>query len=388
MKDDELSKLKNENEELRKRVLVLEDQLEDRDVHVVTQRFREGVDIGSSGGVNVGNDGCDGVMFCDVSPLRMLPQHGRSGHEGVVDSMAECRPGMLHGHYGSSSSATEVEGLTSDVECVVGLGYVNSYVRKIKNKVRRKRKMPEFDYPLLGGRTKKIVGNNCDGVDESKCDVHNAIIDVDTVVLLEKKWSGFDLNNRLGVWKMVTMDKKARITKAYERHGDGAVMWEDNMNGVVVYFSDVKNLIRQSCMRGNLRMYGNNELVDKSYCFSSVCLGVVKSNDVRSIENYIRKNVSAGYEFRFIHFPMCHLGHWTLVVYDTEDSSWKHYNPMRQRGNRTDVHYTEAVMLKERVSNVMMQSLRQFGLDEQSIEANFRHPLEAVTKCPQQKPET
>ncbi|XP_028089042.1 uncharacterized protein LOC114289493 [Camellia sinensis] len=46
MKNDELSKLKNENDELRKRVLLLEDQLEDRDVHDVTQRFREGVDIG------------------------------------------------------------------------------------------------------------------------------------------------------------------------------------------------------------------------------------------------------------------------------------------------------------------------------------------------------
>ncbi|CAL5409358.1 unnamed protein product [Camellia sinensis] len=153
MKNDELSKLKNENEELRKRVLVLEDQLEDRDVHDVTQRFWEGVDIGSSGVVNVGNDGCDGVMFCDVSPLRILPQYGRSGDEGGVDNVAECRPGMLRGHYGSSSSAAEAEGLTSDVECVAGLGYVNSYVRKIKNKVRRERKMPEFDYPLLGGCT-------------------------------------------------------------------------------------------------------------------------------------------------------------------------------------------------------------------------------------------
>ena len=72
---------------------------------------------------------------------------------------------------------------------------------------------------------------------------------------------------------------------------------------------------------------------------------VVKSNDVRSIGNYIRKNVSAGSEFRFMHFPMCHLGHWTLVVYDTEDGSWKHYNPMRQRRDRTDVHHTEAVKL-------------------------------------------
>ncbi|GMP47791.1 hypothetical protein CsSME_00015374 [Camellia sinensis var. sinensis] len=84
---------------------------------------------------------------------------------------------------------------------------------------------------------------------------------------------------------MVTVEEKFRITKGYDTHGDRAVMWEDGAAGVVVYFSDVKNLIRQNCIRGNvidayvellksdhLRMYGDNELADKSYFFSSVCL--------------------------------------------------------------------------------------------------------------------
>ncbi|KAI8009779.1 hypothetical protein LOK49_LG06G01153 [Camellia lanceoleosa] len=221
---------------------------------------------------------------------------------------------------------------------------------------------------------------------------------MDDVVFLERTWSGFDVNNRLGVWKMMTVDEKTKITNAYDMHGDGAVMWEDVTNAVVVYFVDVKNLVRQSSIRGNvidayvellksdqLRMYGDDDLADKLYFLSSIFLDVVKNKDVRVMEVYVRRNVSVGSEFRYIHFRMCHLGHWTLVVYDTEDGSWKHFNPMRQRGDRADMHHNEA---KERVSVAMKQSLREFGLDEHNIEANFCQPLESVTKCPQQKPDS
>ncbi|GMP51264.1 hypothetical protein CsSME_00017556 [Camellia sinensis var. sinensis] len=72
-----------------------------------------------------------------------------------------------------------------------------------------------------------------------------------------------------------------------------------------------------------------------------------------------------------------------------EDESWKHYNLLRQRGDRADVHHNVATLLqKERVLHVIKQTLREFGLDEQSIVANFSSPLESVTKCPQQKPGT
>ncbi|CAL5426087.1 unnamed protein product [Camellia sinensis] len=83
-------------------------------------------------------------------------------------------------------------------------------------------------------------------------------------------------------------------------------------------------------------MYGDDDLADKPCFFSSVCLDMVKNDDVRAMEKFVRTNVSAASECQFIHFPMCHDGHWTLVVYDTEDGTWKHYNPMRQRGDRTE----------------------------------------------------
>ncbi|GMP80210.1 hypothetical protein CsSME_00035397 [Camellia sinensis var. sinensis] len=325
IKNEEVDKLKKENSELRRNVLVLEDQLADRDVHVVTQAFCE-VEVryddvgGSDAGARVG-----GQVVYNVSPIRA--------------------------HIGGAYMCNEAVNLNAGYEVVESDG--GHY-----------------------GRTGACM------------------VDVDL-------WSGFDINNRLDVWKLMTVEEKCRIKQGYDRHGDRAVMCEVGAAGVVVYFSDVKNLIRQSSIQGNvidayvellksehLRMYGDDDLADKSYFFSSVCLDMVKNDDVRAMEKFVRTNVSAASECWFIYFPMCYDGHWTLVVYDTEDGTWKHYNPIRWRGDRTDVHHNVTTLLKERVANVMKQTLRDFGLDEQSILVNFSSLLEAVSKCPQKKPET
>ncbi|KAI8011412.1 hypothetical protein LOK49_LG06G00071 [Camellia lanceoleosa] len=369
IKNDEVDKLKKENIELRRSVLVLEDQLADRDVHVVTQAFRDmevrrdGVG-GSDARVRVG-----GKVVYNVSPVRAgiggaymcNDTVGPNAGSVVVDSDGEqCG--------GTAGGIVNVD--LSDVDGgVVVSGGQTSFVRNIKNKVR------------------------CVVVRNNDCVKNDNVIDVDAVVLKGSKWSGFDINNRLGVWKMMTVEEKCRIKQGYDRRGDQAVMWEDGEAGVVVDFSDVKNLIRQSSLCGNVidasvellksehvMMYGDDQLADKSYFFSSVCLDMVKNDDEHAVKKFVRTNVSAASDCRFIHFPMCHDGHWTLVVYDTEDGTWKHYNPMSQRGERADVHHNVATLLKERVTNVMKQTLREFGLDEQSVLANFSSSLETVTK--------
>ncbi|GMQ11514.1 hypothetical protein CsSME_00054129 [Camellia sinensis var. sinensis] len=135
------------------------------------------------------------------------------------------------------------------------------------------------------------------------------------------------------MWKMMSMDEKARIKQAFDRQSDGyAVMWGDTTSSVALCFTDVKNLVRHSSIYGNVidayvellkteqvRMFGGDDLVDKSYFFSSVCLDLVRNQDIRVIEKYIRMNISARSEYQYMHFPMCHLGHWTLMVNDTKD---------------------------------------------------------------------
>ncbi|KAI8009867.1 hypothetical protein LOK49_LG06G00258 [Camellia lanceoleosa] len=225
------------------------------------------------------------------------------------------------------------------------------------------------------------------------------VVDVDTVGVAGSKWSGFDLNNRFGVWKMMTFEEKEKIMKAYERNGDGAVMWASGESGVAVYFTDVKSLVRGESICGNVidayaetlvteqaHVCAGDALADKSYFFSSICMSVFKSGNTQTMESYVLKNFASSKECRYIHFPICNQAHWTLVVYDAEDGSWKHFNPMRQRSSsRSDVHYNEALVLKERVSIVMKRSLRADGINEVSIAETFNHPLEAVEDCPQQK---
>ncbi|KAI7994884.1 hypothetical protein LOK49_LG11G00067 [Camellia lanceoleosa] len=82
------------------------------------------------------------------------------------------------------------------------------------------------------------------------CNARNSgstdVIDVDDVDVHRKKKSGFDINDRHAVWKMMTAAEKKKITDAYNRDGDSAVMWDGQGHGVAVYFTDVKSLVRQS----------------------------------------------------------------------------------------------------------------------------------------------
>lgn len=59
------------------------------------------------------------------------------------------------------------------------------------------------------------------------------------------------------------------------------------------------------------------------------------------------------------------------MVYDAEDGSWKHFNPMRQRSaGRSDVHYNEALVLVRKTlcfcfgwCNVCSTYLKLFTVD-------------------------
>ncbi|KAI7982002.1 hypothetical protein LOK49_Contig3G00011 [Camellia lanceoleosa] len=61
-----------------------------------------------------------------------------------------------------------------------------------------------------------------------RCSVGNGVsdevIDVDEVDVCTKKKSGFDINNRHGVWKMMTVAEKKNIKDIYDRDGDRAMM--------------------------------------------------------------------------------------------------------------------------------------------------------------------
>ena len=95
----------------------------------------------------------------------------------------------------------------------------------MKNKVRKELRLKDYDYQVVGEHEKKTVTQGCKGVGMEKSTVNETVVDVDTIGVAASKWSGFELNNRFGVWKMMTLEEKEKITKAYKRNGDRYV-WE------------------------------------------------------------------------------------------------------------------------------------------------------------------
>ncbi|KAI8031018.1 hypothetical protein LOK49_LG01G01125 [Camellia lanceoleosa] len=348
-KDDEVKKLNTENAELRRAMNVLEDQLAEREVHNVTQAFRN-ADVNPE--------------VWDVTRVR----------EQTI-SVNEMQRGVMPGTEVVVISPTMAEGGRFNVGR-------SSFMWDVKLKERKGLTLTGFDCVGVSGQKSKsnmvplhsFMSTAVINPRSARC---VDVIDVDEIDIQPKKKSGFDMNNRHTVWKMLTAVEKKKITDTYNRDGDSAVMWDGQGHDVAVYFTDVKSLVRQTEIRGNVinayvvllndeqeRINEGVDAADKSYFFSSICLDMMKNNNVRSRNRYVLDNLRAAKLFRFVHFPLCKDSHWTLVVYDTEDGSWKHFNSMRPRSGIVDVHYLEALFL------------------------DCDTPLESVADYPQQHPES
>ncbi|KAL7197569.1 hypothetical protein ACSBR2_020163 [Camellia fascicularis] len=163
------------------------------------QAFRKVDDAPAIGRSGPGGSGVMGSFVCDVTPLRVVDDRGyRSGYGDVVAG-AESIELQVHEPVGVHFCDSKVEVVHEVGEGAPGLGMQNSLVRNIKSKVRKERKFPEYEYPfvdmcdgMIGIGNENVRGNE-------NCVTGNVVIDVEAVVLPWKKWSGFGINNRLGV---------------------------------------------------------------------------------------------------------------------------------------------------------------------------------------------
>ncbi|KAI8011085.1 hypothetical protein LOK49_LG06G00880 [Camellia lanceoleosa] len=401
VKDEECKKLVAENAELRRSLAALEEQAAEQAVHNVTQHFasvnvrKTSVDdygLGNQVEVENGRDNCptvEGGTMVESSPVAYVT---------LVDN------NEMHCPIQADDSEVVVESPMITAGCSVVEG-VNSFVRNIKGKVRKNLKLSGYEYPELKrrGRTikNKVSVSKPVGVGSSVNVLHReCVVDVENVVDEKKIFSGFGITNRNTVWKMMSEREKEVISSAYERYGDRAVMWVGRDDGNAVYFSDVRSLVRQLGVRGNVidayaevlsddqeTLNAGKDFPENSYFFSSICWDVLKGDNEQAKFNYVKSNIHAAMGARYMHFPICHLGHWTLLVYDTEDGSWKHYNSMRSRSGTGGVHYAEAVKLKNIVTDIQRQAMAANGLDEVVGTQDFDMMVESVAECPQQRAE-
>ncbi|CAL5341723.1 unnamed protein product [Camellia sinensis] len=219
---------------------------------------------------------------------------------------------------------------------------------------------------------------------DSKQEMEDEIIEVDNIADPDRTFSWFNLTNRLPIWKLLSTEEKDKLKKAYEKGGDSAQVWTGPHVSNSVSFNDIRAIVKGLTLRGNvidayaeMLMYEQQMKAPKSandeelYIFSTLCLPTIRdvAKDVR--DRYLALRAPHALKARYIQF-LIHLdNHWTLMVYDTEERFWLHYNSMEPRRGREDKHYWEASLL---MGTVETQDLVK--------------ELLVVDYCPQQKPDS
>ncbi|KAI8026345.1 hypothetical protein LOK49_LG02G00712 [Camellia lanceoleosa] len=237
----------------------------------------------------------------------------------------------------------------------------------------------------------------CNGIDDVVERVAGDVVVVSPLLANRRKgddWPNSFVRNIKG--KMMMQQKKDIISSAYERYGDGATMWVRRVDGNAVYFSDVRAIVHHAVIDTYVEMLADEqtrlnvekEFPETSYFFSSICLDMMKNENLSARYNYVTSNLVATKGARYIHFPICHLSHWTLVVYDMDASRLKHFNSMRNMNGPVGVHYAEALYLKNIVTEMQRQMLDACGRDDVVEMQDFEILLELVVECPQQRPDS
>ncbi|KAI7998246.1 hypothetical protein LOK49_LG10G00838 [Camellia lanceoleosa] len=311
VKDDEIARMAGVISDLRSTITGLEDKLAFSDANPTGEGARR----------RDTEDDTDSFAFVDEKKAEELIHDvtqtavGRdsvgtgSGMDIALASEKVLHAEMFAPDGGNQKDLKMVRGKAGEVP--VGSALQNSFVKKIKEKVRRERKLPEFEYPMLRGRLRRVDGSEgqravSEGGINFNIDLCEEVEVVNKVDEHDKKRSGYGLNNRFAVWKLVKDDVKRKISTAYERDGDDAVIWTGGKKDVFVYFSDIKNLVRHSVTRGNvvdacaeLLVSKQNVLAagmvspEKSYFFSGICLDMVVNMSDTSRDRYLEANFRA-----------------------------------------------------------------------------------------------
>ncbi|GMP61139.1 hypothetical protein CsSME_00023724 [Camellia sinensis var. sinensis] len=225
LKEGEIAQLANVISDLKKKISRLEVQIE----------AKVGCTVRGSPHADVRGDDSDSFAFADEKNkekvIHDVTQNAVGqfsfGSEamGVVDVVGganvvakKCANGDV-----DVPDLQPVGGLSDEVRIETSLQ--NSFVRNIKGKMRREKKLPEFEYRMLRGRLRKVDSNDGQrvvGDDAPNCDIMlcDDVVNVDGIGKHEKKRSGFGLNNHLSVWKLVNETVKCKLSNAYNRDGD------------------------------------------------------------------------------------------------------------------------------------------------------------------------
>ncbi|GMP62293.1 hypothetical protein CsSME_00024449 [Camellia sinensis var. sinensis] len=411
-KDAEIARLNKLVHQLEEKVTNLEDSLDELVVHVVTQSMANDVCKNlPTATIQSGEMHGLGTLTSDKVIQKLSYTVGRTENVPIttpkldrdIDSAEDVSFGCADGCKGQNVHSDPVlfAGVGVDVGGVEGGCHDNeiepkpglkimSMVRRVKNKPRHEYRLSDYEYPRIVG-----WGKLSDKVRISKSTEPGVIYAVEDVEVDCKTWNGFGMSRKHVVWAMFKDEDIKLVEKMYSLDRDGLIVWDGGDNGIQIHFTNIKDLVQQNLVNGNVidayaamltemhrTVSGGREHKRATYVYCSVCSDMMCNPSTLSRTKYLNVHRKAARNCRYTVYPIFHAKHWTVMVHDSDSGDWKHYNSIRPRRGVRDEHYNEALKVKQWIADHHDKFVkpRVDGNDVQSDDLNGT--LASIIDCP------
>ncbi|CAL5359304.1 unnamed protein product [Camellia sinensis] len=175
-----------------------------------------------------------------------------------------------------------------------------------------------------------------------------------------------------------------------------ACVWSGSEDENCVYFSDICRLTNREPLYGNVidafsekqlalqptieefekndLVFASNPYAGRSYVFSPLI----------NREKLMDSHFPEAMKNRYIHFPINHDNHWTIVVFDNADGIWRHYDSLRPAKHCHNKHFEIAKQIQQHQLRWNKALLSKQGNMFSSQECETE--IASIEECPQQTP--
>ncbi|CAL5332074.1 unnamed protein product [Camellia sinensis] len=162
-------------------------------------------------------------------------------------------------------------------------------------------------------------------------------------------------------------------------HWDQPV-WQGSHHGTYVYLNDIDKILKGQDLAGIvIDAYVEHLLAQKQGTTSFIFISSCHHEEAK--QRMLNKMMPKAMKARYFLFPIHQNFHWTILVLDIEEASWKFYNSMRPRGTMTkDPHFNAA--------NEVREVIEKYIKDENPTLIHpdkFQQQTENVINSPQQE---
>lgn len=240
-----------------------------------------------------------------------------------------------------------------------------SLVKNLKAKTRKGTKREEYVYPQRSKRQIGVPGGPNENEDK-------AMVDVDAYKPGPKRPAskldeikGLQTNK---VFRLLSSEDRTKIDQIWKEANNSTNIWCGSVSNCSVFAEDLRCLITENAISGNvIDAYAEFLLMEQelkrrdigmdgestqggpnvsSYAFTSSFLSLIAGKAGDESTKILKHMMTRTSRYRYLLLPINHLFHWTLLVLDTEEGTWKFYNSMRPRKGIMDASLEAARQLK------------------------------------------